>query len=340
MAANSGSRAGYPVARTLGLAVTAAGLLAAGIACMSRPAPAMAPEPAPVVAPAAAPAAAPAPAPPFNADRAFADLKKQVEFGPRVPNLASHRACRDFLVKTLKPLADQVEQVDFTEKIRGTTLQMANVLARWKGKNPNGEGVLLLAHWDTRPTADQERDPARQKMPIPGANDGASGVAVLLEMARGFKQTPPPVPVMLLLVDGEDYGPGVEDMFLGARYFANHLPADAPKRGVLIDMIGDKQLQIPQEAYSQQNAGDVLSEVYAAAQKLGYQRNFPNRAGFPIEDDHLPLQAKGLKVIDLIDFNYGPGHSWWHTLADTPDKCSPTSLKAVGETLLEWVYTR
>ncbi|MFN3649247.1 MAG: M28 family peptidase [Armatimonadota bacterium] len=280
--------------------------------------------------------------PAFDKAAAFAQLEKQVAFGPRVPGSKGHAACRDYLVETLKPLADRVERQDFTVESGGKKLPMTNVIARWKGTGTGGDdkGVLLTAHWDTRPTADYERTAARRATPIAGANDGASGVAVLLEAARVFKASPPPVPVMIVLFDGEDVGPGLEDMFFGSRYFAEHLPADTPKKGILLDMVGDRDLQIPMESNSLQAARDVLYSVYDTAHRLGYARHFPKRIGGPIEDDHVQLHAKGLRVIDLIDFNYGPGHSWWHTLEDTPDKCSPESLKVVGDVVLEWTYTQ
>ncbi|HTE21382.1 MAG TPA: M28 family peptidase [Armatimonadota bacterium] len=275
----------------------------------------------------------------FDKDQAFAHLTRQVEFGPRVPNTEGHRNTRDYLVRTLTPLADRVERQDFSRTLSGKRLGMSNVIARWGGAGGK-DGVLLCAHWDTRPTADYEATPAARATPIPGANDGASGVAVLLELARLFKQKAPPVPVMMVFFDGEDFGPGVNRMFLGSSYFAANLPADVPKRGILLDMIGDRHLVIPQEAYSVQNAKDVVDEVYDIARRLGIDRYFPLGKGTAIEDDHLPLQRKGLRVIDLIDFDYGPGHSWWHTLQDTPDKCSATSLGVVGDVVSEWVYTR
>lgn len=276
---------------------------------------------------------------PFDGRLAFQQLEKQVQFGPRVPNTAGHRNCRDYLVETLRPLAQRVERQDFTYPLGGDSLQMSNIVARWSGQR-SLPGVLLCAHWDTRPTADYERDPARQRTPIPGANDGASGVAVLLEVARLLKSSPPMVPVMIVFFDGEDYGPGLDRMFLGARYFADHLPADVPRRGILLDMIGDKNLRIPQEPNSRAAAPTVMKDVYAIAARLGYGSQFPARTGPAIEDDHVPLHGKGLQVIDLIDFDYGPGHNWWHTLQDTPDKCSPNSLKAVGDVVLEWVQSR
>lgn len=278
----------------------------------------------------------------FNADRAFSDLTRQVEFGPRVPNTKGHRDCLEYFMSTLTPLADSVTRQDFSQRIRGEKLEMTNVIARWNGRpgSPAGSGVLLAAHWDTRPTADYEQNREDRRKPIPGANDGASGAAVLLELARLFKQAPPNVPVTLVLFDGEDYGPGIEDMFLGSVYFSHHLPPNVPNRGVLLDMIGDRDLSIPQEGNSLEAARSVVEEIYAIAHRKGLDRQFPAQPGANIEDDHIPLHKRGLKIADLIDFDYGPGHSWWHTLADTPDKCSPASLKAVGDVLLEWVYTQ
>jgi len=294
-------------------------------------------------APPALPVAAPQAGRPivFDQTRSFADLNRQVAFGPRVPSTKGHQDCRKYLVETLKALAPTVESQDFTQRVRGQELAMSNVIARWPGSGGGSakeHGVLLAAHWDTRPTADYESTDARRRMPIPGANDGASGVAVLLEAARMFKQTPPSVPVMIVLFDGEDFGPGIGQMFLGSRYFADHLPTDYPRKGILLDMIGDRELTIPQEGYSLRVARDIVDEVYGIAERRGYGKQFPKLPGTPIEDDHVPLHAKGLRVIDLIDFSYGPGHSWWHTLDDTPDKCSPESLKAVGDVILEWVY--
>jgi len=272
--------------------------------------------------------------PPFDGKRAYEILKKQVSFGPRVPGHGGHDICRDYLVAQLKPLADEVSLQDCSIVLDRRKVPMENVIARWKPKEPGG--VLLCAHWDTRPTADQETDPARRRLPIPGANDGASGVAVLLELAQQFKKAPPPVPVWLALFDGEDYGPGIDRMFLGARYFANHLPAGVPQVGILLDMIGDRDLEIPEEPNSMRAAPAVVRDVYQIAAKLGHSREFPARPGPEIEDDHLPLIEKGLQVIDLIDFTYPA----WHTLADTPDKCSAQSLQTVGDVLSAWVYSR
>lgn len=276
----------------------------------------------------------------FDGERAYTLLKKQVDFGPRVPNTQGHISCREWMLETLKPLADSVERQDFAVRGKGTNLRMTNVLARFKGSGGAEKSVILAAHWDTRPTADFERTPEGRTKPIPGANDGASGVAVLLELARQFKATPPPVPVMLVMLDGEDVGPSVEMMFLGSRYMVKNLPQGMPKRGILLDMIGDKDLEIPQEVNSITGAKEVLGEVYGVAKRLGYSKQFPPEVGQEVLDDHVQFQQAGIKMIDLIDFDYGPNHSWWHTLADTPDKCSAASLQVVGDVVLEWVRTQ
>lgn len=279
-------------------------------------------------------------APAFDAQRSWRDLIHQVEFGPRVPGSAGHRACRDWLLASLRERADDAQLQGFSARLDSRTLAMSNVIARWKGREPGAPGVLLCAHWDTRPTADEDPDPRKRNLPIAGANDGASGVAVLLELARMLQRQQPRVPVMVVLFDGEDYGPGLDRMFLGSRHFAANLPPDVPRRGILLDMVGDRDLRIPQELYSLQRARQVVDEVYAIARRLGRQKEFPAVPGQAVLDDHIPLLNKGLQVIDLIDFDYGPGNSWWHTHEDTPDKCSPNSLAAVGEVVAEWVYSR
>jgi len=267
----------------------------------------------------------------FDGDRAFAHLQAQCDIGPRYVGSAGHQQCLDYMVRALTPLADSVEKQEFRVPLDGETPTQTNVIARWKGAG--GEGRLLAAHWDTRPWADQEFDPAKRRQPILGANDGASGVAVLIELARLLKANPPPRPVMIVLFDGEDYGPGIDRMFLGSRHFAANLPRDVPRQGVLIDMVGDKNLIIPQEQHSARRAPAVMTEVYDLAHARGSARHFPKRAGYAVEDDHIPLLDQGIAMIDLIDFDYDP----WHTLADTPDKCSPASLKVVGDVLWDWV---
>jgi Zn-dependent M28 family amino/carboxypeptidase len=192
---------------------------------------------------------------------------------------------------------------------------------------------MLCAHWDTRPTAEQDFTPSNRHKPIPGADDGASGVAVLLEIARVLHENRPNASVILAFWDGEDWGPGENNMYVGASYFAKNPGAFKPDEAVLIDMIGQKNLQIPMEANSKLRCPDLVQRVWDAAKSAGAQNVFVPQTDYSIDDDHVPLLKAGIPCIDLIDFNY----AYWHTLDDTPDKCSPESLGAVGRTLLEFV---
>ena len=276
----------------------------------------------------------PAATPPvFNATRAFADLEAQVAFGPRVPNTEGHVKTRDWLLAELKKTTDRALLQNFTRTFSGKKLAMSNIVGVI---NPEAKRqILLCAHWDTRPTADQEIEPARRARPIAGANDGASGVAVLLELARMFQaKRPPGVGVQFVLFDGEDYGPGLERMFLGARYYASKPALPKPDYAVLLDMVGDKDLQIYREQNSESFAPEINDKIWKAAEELKITA-FQYGVRHTISDDHIPLQEVGWKAIDLIDFDYAP----WHTLDDTPDKCSPASLKAVGDVVARVVYS-
>lgn len=280
----------------------------------------------------------------FNGEAAFQKLKEQCDFGPRTPGTEGHTRCLDYLVDALTPLAARVDRQSFTFRNGSRPIRMTNVIARfnparvpaeggWRAPKP-GTGVILAAHWDTRPTADQEQDPDRRRQPILGANDGASGVAILLEYARMLKAKPAAVPVWIVLFDGEDYGPGIDRMFLGAKHFAANLPAGVPRKGVLLDMVGDKNLEIFKEVNSLQRASAVVNSVWETAERLGYRAQFNPKPGYAIQDDHLPLLDKGIAMIDVIDFDYPP----WHTLGDTVDKCSAASLGIVGDVVATWTY--
>lgn len=279
--------------------------------------------------------------PAFDEERAFSLLKQQVGFGPRHPGTDGQKMTAEFIQAQLKPYADGVKVQEFSKTVRGKYLEMQNIIAHF---NPGAKKhIMLAAHWDSRPTGDMEIDPAKKKQPIPAANDGGSGVAVLLELARMFGEQKPDVGVVMVFFDGEDYGPGEPEMFLGSKYFAKNLADGTSYKGkiikidygVLLDMVGDKDLRIPKEQQSVNAAPDVVKKVWSMAGKLGYRDVFVSEVGMSIADDHIPLIDAGVKCIDVIDFNYGP----WHTLDDTPDKCSPKSLKTVGEVIANVVYT-
>ena len=268
--------------------------------------------------------------PKFDSARALTVLRKQCEFGPRPVGSTAHDKVRDYLVAELRPYAKSVETQNFQHTLAGRTYKLSNIIARFG----SGSGILLCAHWDTRPTADEELGAADRKRPILGANDGASGVAVLLELARMFHERPPAVPVTVVLFDGEDFGPTGKDMFLGSRYFASRLGDKSGFRyGILLDMVGDKELVIYREGNSQAGAGFAADKIWDTALKLGYGSIFKDEVKYTISDDHVPLIEAGLPCADVIDFDY----AYWHTLDDTPDKCSAESLKAVGETIAKVV---
>jgi Zn-dependent M28 family amino/carboxypeptidase len=277
----------------------------------------------------------------FNADSAMSYIRQQLAFGPRVPGTEPARKTGDWIVTHLRATADTVVEQRWTHTLAtGQSLPMRNIFARFK---PGAKDrILYVTHWDTRPFADSETDPAKQKLPIPGANDGASGVALLLAVSDALKKLPPGVGVDLLFVDGEDWGtftPNV-DVLIGSTYFAEHLPsADyRPLFGVLWDMIGDADLNIYQEVNSAQAAPEVVQKVWGTAKDMGYEKYFIPEAKEPIVDDHVPLIKAGLRVIDVIDIDYGPRDasgtvttSYHHTLEDTIDKVSAKSMKIVGD---------
>lgn len=213
-------------------------------------------------------------APAFSADTAFAYLKQQVAFGPRVPGTPGHAQQIEWMTNFLRERADTVITQSFTHthSKSGQQLAMTNVFARF---NPDADSrILLVAHFDTRPTADND-DEGNTEQPILGANDGASGVAALMEIANILKREPAPIGVDLLFVDGEDYGPTGADMYLGAKYFAANKPAGyRPLYGILLDMIADKNPRYPVEGFSEQSAPEVVERVWRLAENLGYGNHF------------------------------------------------------------------
>lgn len=274
----------------------------------------------------------------FDGESALRYAKAQVDFGPRVPGSDAHRKAGDWIVAQMKQRGATVIEQTWTHTAKdGRKLPLRNVLARF---NPQAaERVLYLTHWDTRPVADEDEDPANQLTPIDGANDAASGVGLFVALADALQKKPSSLGVDLLFVDGEDYGefgPPEVDVLLGSTYFASHFPEPGykPLFGVLFDLIGDADLRIPQEVNSVQQAPEVVQRVWSKAAELGYGSTFVSRVGEAITDDHIPLLKAGLKVIDVIDLDYGPGNAYHHSLSDTMDKISAKSLKIVGDVAL------
>jgi glutaminyl-peptide cyclotransferase len=266
----------------------------------------------------------------FNAARAMEYVRTQLDFGPRVPGTEGHRRTGDWIVEQMRLRADTVIEQRFSHvTTNGDTLPMRNILARIKPATT--QRVLYVAHWDTRPISEKASSPGDRALPVPGANDGASGVAVLMAVADVLKMTPSSWGVDLLFVDGEDYGDFTvgRDVLIGARHFAQHLPAPdyRPLFGIVWDMIGDTSLGIYQEGHSVRRAPEIVSRVWQTAADLGYSGFFVPRVGESITDDHLPLLDAGLRVIDVIDIEFAAHH----TPFDTIDKVSERSLQIVGD---------
>ncbi len=288
--------------------------------------------------PAASPSATANPQAAFDAQRAWELLLAQTNFGPRNPGSEGHERCLRWLLEQMRSVADRAFLQEFThtstEMAPGKTFRMANVVGVIAaGRTGPARRVLLCAHWDTRPIADCDPNPANRTKPILGANDGASGVAVCLEVARALRVKRAPTEVVVVLFDGEDFGKGQnEEWFLGSKYFARHMGELRPARGILLDMVGDADLRLEWEAYSLLADRELMETIWFRAGALGFRRAFPlrSRPTASVLDDHIPLIEAGVPTVDLIDFDY----PYWHTLQDTPDKCSAASLRAVGETVL------
>ena len=273
-------------------------------------------------------------APAFSAEAAFEHLRTQVAFGPRVAGMPGHQKQLEWMTQYLRERADTVELQPFTHTHTTSKKQVAmtNVIARF---NPAAtDRVLLVTHWDTRPTADYDPNNDNRDQPIPGANDGASGTAVLLEIANVLKTTKPTIGVDLLFVDGEDYGPQEPDMYLGAKYFAATAGGYRPLYGVLIDMIGDKTPRFRVEDHSLQMAPEVVQRVWDLAEDLGYGGYFPRANQGAVGDDHVPLNRAGIRTANIIDCCDPP----WHTLEDNVANASPVGLGVVGNVLLELIF--
>ncbi|MCF7859293.1 MAG: M28 family peptidase [Candidatus Cloacimonetes bacterium] len=272
--------------------------------------------------------------PAFDADKAYSHLEKQCEFGARYPNSDGIELCRDYIINELTKFQALIELQEFSITVEGEAIKGINIIARFYPQM--SRRILIAAHYDTRPWADKEEDIALHETPIPGANDAASGVAVLLELARLISmQQPQQFGLDLVFFDLEDMGSyGENDTWcLGSTYFADNYVKPKPEKAIVVDMIGDSDLSINMEYFSYHNSPILVKEVWEIADRLGYNE-FQPKITNQIYDDHYPLIAAGFNAIDIIDFEY----PFWHTLEDTPDKCSPGSLKIVGQTLTELIY--
>lgn len=271
----------------------------------------------------------------FDGDAALRYIQQQLAFGPRIPGTEGHRRMGAWLDSLLRTRADSVVVQRWIHVTRqGDSLPLVNLIARF---NPAATTRLLfLAHWDTRPRADGYAS-TDTLAPVMGANDGGSGVAVLLGMADALKARPSTIGVDLLFVDGEDYGDFAADtdVLLGSRYYAAHqLEGSKPRFAVLLDMVGDRDLKFPPEQLSQTAAPEVVDLVWDLARRMGHGQVFVSKDGIELTDDHVPLQQVGIHAIDIIDFSYGPENKWHHSPEDTIDKVSAASLKIVGDVMM------
>ena len=273
-------------------------------------------------------------APVISADSAYEHIKTQVAFGPRVPGTEGHARQLAWMLEYLRARADTVIEQPFTFRTtRGRELKLTNVFARFNASAP--DRILLVAHWDTRPSADQEDEGPKRSQPVEGANDGASGTALLLEIANVLARNKPPIGVDMLFVDGEDFGPTGEDMYIGAKHFAaNEGTTYRPLYGIVVDMIADQNPVFQVEENSQSSAPEVVERVWRTAEELGLGNYFRRSSQGAIEDDHVALNKAGIRTIDIIDFDY----PFWHTTQDVLAHTSPVGLGVVGKVLIELIF--
>ncbi|MBN1326839.1 MAG: M28 family peptidase [Candidatus Cloacimonetes bacterium] len=272
--------------------------------------------------------------PRFDQEKAFSFLEEQCEIGPRNPGSEEIKLCREYISSQLENFNADISYQEFQVEISGVEYQGVNIAAGFYPRM--SRRILLGAHYDTRPWADKDPDPENHYKPIIGANDAASGVAVLLEIARHLSlQAPAQFGVDLIFFDLEDMGSyGTNDTWcLGSRYYADHYSDALPEKAIIVDMVGDKKQQLKMEYYSYHNSPALVNEVWDTGRNLGY-KNFRHVIENMIFDDHVPLIRAGFNAIVIIDFDY----DYWHTLEDTVDKCSSESLFVVGQTLLEIIY--
>lgn len=288
--------------------------------------------------------------PEFSSQSAYDFIVEQVNFGPRNPNSPGHRQARAYLIETLREYAGRpnVFAQDFTvEGYDGKILELTNIIAAF---NPQArDRILLAAHWDTRPRAEEDYNPARRDEPIIGADDGGSGVAVLLELARVMSENLPSVGVDIIFFDGEDYGHthDLDNYFLGARHWAANppVPGYTPRFGILLDMVGAIGATFPKEGFSRRYANSLVNNVWDVAAELGYDDIFLDLPGGLVYDDHYIVnEYAGIPMINIIHYTSDgrsvefPAH--WHTHMDNMDIIDIETLQVVGNVVTEIIYNR
>jgi len=288
-------------------------------------------------------------APNFDPDSAFYFVKAQTDFGPRVPNTEAHRKCAQFLQNKLEEYCDVVIVQPFTtHTFDGTKINGKNIIGSFFPEKQRR--VLLAAHWDSRPFADNDPNPANRNIPIDGANDGASGVGVLLEVARQLKEKNPEIGVDIIFFDAEDWGPRMGEpetgdwWCLGAQHWARnpHVANYKADYGILLDMVGAPNAKFLQEGISMHYASKIVAKVWSKAYQLGFRDYFLNFPGNPITDDHLYVnKIARIPMINIIHQDHTTGTGFfpaWHTLQDNISNIDRNTLYVVGTTVLAVIY--
>ena len=283
--------------------------------------------------------------PAFDADYAYKQIEKQVSFGPRNPNSKGHEEALNYLSGELSKYTADVVLQAFDYQGYGDRLRLTNIIAKF---NPGKKHrIIICAHWDTRPRAEKDKNPAEQNKPILGANDGGSGVGILLEIAKLLKQNPVAYGIDLVLFDGEDYGKpdDLENYSLGAKYFSANLPKDyQPVFAILLDMVGDKDAFFPIEGNSKLYAPDLESMIWGLAEQVGADK-FVNRESEKIYDDHISLNEAGIRAVDIIDLELigadtpADRRNYWHTQNDIMENIGKGTLEQVGKVIIKLIWS-
>lgn len=294
--------------------------------------------------------------PSFNADSAYGYVASQCSFGPRVMNSAAHDSCAVFLAEKFKTYGLDVKVQEGDSRLYdGTPIHLSNIMASTPDTDTDKPRLLICSHWDSRPWADHDDDSANHRTPIDGANDGASGVAVMMEIARLIQSDSLAVGIDFVCFDAEDCGTPEWDAMagydanswcIGSQWWAQHVETDVPyygkfRYGILLDMVGGSNCMFQKEAYSKYYAQNVVDKVWAAAARLGYGNYFKDEEGGAVTDDHLQVNKAGIRCIDIIASDIdSEGHfpSTWHTVNDNLQNINRQTMQVVGQTLLEVIY--
>lgn len=284
--------------------------------------------------------------PDFNADSAFAYTKAQVDFGPRIPSTDAHAKTATYLMAKFKSFGGEVSaQVAPAKTYDGKSHQLKNIIAAFYPEKK--QRILITAHWDSRPFSDQDPDPKMKDKPFDAANDGASGVAVMLEMARQIQKKQPNVGVDFILWDIEDYGKSADESpqetswCIGSQYWAKNQPVKwyKPRYAINLDMVGGSNAQFTQDEISRKYAPEIVNKVWSIGNEIGYSAYFINVTSGNLIDDHFWVNQAGIPCIDIIHYSDSSGfYMNWHTQLDNLNNIDKNTLKAVGQTVLETIF--